>query len=320
MSISIRSNQGTARLKGMLDAGAGVSVMSEAAWKQLGAPILKPWTVPITMANDEPIKVLGITNELSMRLNELKLPMAFIVADHLGPDDFLLGRTLMDLSHNKILIRHPERRQELKRKEVTGSYSEHRKLIIETGTVLKPKEVTLCRLKLPKAIGKFRNDQQVCVLPIKDMGIEANCISAGRTWTLTKDGTIAVPMLNPTDKELIVRQGQKLAYALPAYTELKTERKPTDESQLNESTHNQVNSVSSGTTSEKSTPSGRSNFPAKDEMDEMDLLPDLEELNYRITTAQLDLLRQVILSNASVFAKNIADEGRCNFVEHRHRP
>ncbi len=40
----------------------------------------------------------------------------------------------------------------------------------------------------------------------------------------------------------------------------------------------QVKSVSSGASIGRSTPSGRSNFPAKDEMDKMDLLPDLEEL------------------------------------------
>ncbi len=49
----------------------------------------------------------------------------------------------------------------------------------------------------------------------------------------------------------------------------------------------------------------------------MELLPDLEELRDRITPAQLDRLRQVPLSNASVFAKNESDVGRCNFVEHR---
>ena len=102
-------------------------------------------------------------------------------------DDSLLGRTFIrefdipiDLSQNKILVRDPERRRELKRKEVTGSYSELMKLIIETGTVLQPKEVTLCMLKLPTAQGKFRSDRQVCIMPIKDIRSETNCISEER--------------------------------------------------------------------------------------------------------------------------------------------
>ena len=64
-----------------------------------------------------------------------------------------------------------------------GSYSDKMKLIVEAGTILKPKEVTLCRLKLPKAAGELRNDRQICELPIKDIRSEANCASAGRTLT-----------------------------------------------------------------------------------------------------------------------------------------
>ncbi len=48
----------------------------------------------------------------------------------------------------------------------------------------------------------------------------ANCASAARTLTLTKDGRVAVPFLNSSDRELTLRQGQKVAYALPAFTEL----------------------------------------------------------------------------------------------------
>ena len=71
MTVRVQSSQGIAQLRGMLDTGAGVSVLSAAAWKQLGAPVLKPWTVPITTANDQAITVLGITSELYLRLNEL---------------------------------------------------------------------------------------------------------------------------------------------------------------------------------------------------------------------------------------------------------
>ena len=59
MVVRIQTSQGVAQLRVMLDTGAGVSVMSAAAWKQLGAPVLTPWTVPITTANDQPIRVLA---------------------------------------------------------------------------------------------------------------------------------------------------------------------------------------------------------------------------------------------------------------------
>ena len=150
----------------------------------------------------------------------------FFVVEHLGEDDFLLGRTffrdsdvLIDVRQNSFLLRDPNRVRQMQREEIMGWYFDRMKLMVEAGTTLKPKEVTLCRLKLPKTAGELRIDRQICVLLVKDIRSEANCASAGRTLTLTKDGRVAVPILNPRDRELTLRQGQKVAYALPAFTE-----------------------------------------------------------------------------------------------------
>ncbi len=167
----------------------------------------------------------------------------------------------------------------------------------------------------------------MCVLPVKDIRSEAHCVSAGRTLTLTKDGRVAVPILNPTEKELTIRQGQKIAYALPAFTELIDEKATlTDYLQgdcnackrkYNQSlTH--VKSVCSSMASQaESAHSGRSNFPAKDEVEKLELLPNLEELKDRISPAQLDRLRAVLEAITAVLAKNKADVGRCRLIEHR---
>ncbi len=80
-------------------------------------------------------------------------------------------------------------------------------LIVEAGITLKPKEVTLRQLKLRKTAGELRNDRQNCLLAIEDIRSEANCASAGRTLSLTKDGRVAVPIVNPSDRELTLRQG-----------------------------------------------------------------------------------------------------------------
>ncbi len=233
---------------------------------------------------------------------------------------------LIDLSKNSILIRDPMRERNLKRKEVIGSYSERMKLIVDGSTVLKPKEITLCRLKLTGAAAHFKNDRQLCVLPIKDVRNESSCVSAGRTLTLTKDGRVAVPMLNPTDKELVMRSGQKVAYALPAFTELIDtieklrdclgERCKACNAKHKSSTLH-VKSVCSSQESMQSTPSGRSNFPAKADMDKVDLLPDLEGLTDRISPEQLKRLKAVLESKAAVFAKNKADIWCCKMVDHR---
>ena len=332
MTVQIEDKQGqSVELHGMLDIGAGVSVISAEAWQKLGAVPLKPWVVPIRMANDQPIRVLSVTDELQMNPNGPQLPVSFIVVEHLGEDDFLLGRTfirdfdvLNDLRQNSTLVRDPSRTRRLQRKEVIGSYSERMKLIVEAGTIVRPKEVTLCRLKLPSAAGKLRNDRQVCVLPIEDIRHEANCASAGRTLTLTKDGRVAVPFLNRTDREFSIRQGQKVAYALPAFTELMQKLSDClrDDCKACKTEYkcnlcNVKSFRSSAVTPAGPFQSGRSNFPAKDQLDKVELLPNLEELRDRITTAQLERLHAVLEANAAVFAKNKADVGRSRLMENR---
>ena len=45
-------------------------------------------------------------------------------------------------------------------------------------------------------------------------------MSAGRSLALTKSGRLAVPVLNPTDKQMVLRKGQEVAYALPGRSEV----------------------------------------------------------------------------------------------------
>ena len=62
--------------------------MSEEAWHKLGAPILKPWQVPFRMADDQPIRVLGISEEVFLTIADLSLPVSSIVVESFGDDDF----------------------------------------------------------------------------------------------------------------------------------------------------------------------------------------------------------------------------------------
>ena len=149
------------------------------------------------------------------------------------------------------------------------------------------------------------------MLPIKNVRLEASCVSAGLTLTLTKDGRVAVPMLNPTDKEFYMRPGQKIAYALPALTELTDAREMVEDCSYKAckictdgKKSIQVKSISSseGQESMRSTPSGRSNFPVKAEMDKIDLLPDLEELRDRVTPEQLERLKAVLETKQTLVA------------------
>ncbi len=179
------------------------------------------------MANDAPINVFGTIGPLNVRMTGQDLRVEFVVVEDLGENNFLLGSNfirefdvLIDLRENKITIRDVNARRRLCRKETMGSFKERVKLVLDSSAVLAPGQVTLCKLKLMQAAAKFRDDQQMCVMPLKDMRREAICMSAGRTLALTKSGRLAVPMLNPTDKQMTLRKGQKVAYALPAKSEV----------------------------------------------------------------------------------------------------
>ncbi len=289
-------------LRGMLDTGAGISVMSVSAWRRIGSPTLSP--------------------------------SQLVIVEDLGEDDFLLGRTfirefdvLIDLREKKIIIRDLDARWRLCRKETMGSFNERIKLVLDSSAVLAPGQITLCKLKLMQAANKFKHDQQKCVIPLKDMRREAVCMSAGRTLALTKGGRLAVPMLNPTDKQMTLRKGQKVAYALPAKSEVidlnvveancRKERCQDCQDRKVSKVEGTVKSIASSINSETTMSSGRSFFPGKEELKQPDVLPDLSDLEDKLSTKQLERLRAVLVENTSVFAKNKADMGRCNLIEHR---
>ncbi len=94
-----------------------------------------------------------------------------------------------------------------------------------------------------------------------------------------------MPILNPSDRELTLRQGQKIAFALPAFTELINMKQDLIECvrddckecnmKYKQNLHHVKSVCSSMTTLNGSTPSGRSNFPAKDELEKNCVAPKL---------------------------------------------
>ncbi len=147
-----------------------------------------------------------------------------------------------------------------------------------------------------QAAAKFKDDQQMCVIPLKDMRRKAVCMSAGRTLALTKSGRLAVPILNPTDKQMTLRKGPKVAYALPAKSEVidlnvdethcpQKGRQGCQDREVNK-VEGAVKSITSSINSEAMLSTGRSFFPGKEELKQSDVLPDLSDLKDRLTTKQ----------------------------------
>ena len=167
MTIQVSCKDGRLEpLRGKLDTGAGISVMSGGLWRRIGCPTPTPWSTVIKMANDAPINVFGTTGSLSVRSLDLRFDL--VVVEALGGDDFLLGRTfirefdvLIDLRENKITIRvhqHVHARRRLCRKETMGSFNEGGKLVLDSSAIRAPGQVTLCKLKLRQAAAKFKDD------------------------------------------------------------------------------------------------------------------------------------------------------------------
>ncbi len=118
------------------------------------------------------------------------------------------------------------------------------------------------------------------------------CMSAGRSLALTKSGRLAVPVLTPPDEQMVLRKGQKVAYALPAKSEVII---------LN--------------VAETSCPQPECRGCQESKANKVE--EDLTELEERLTAKQLDKRRAVLIDNPSVFAKNIADVGRYHLVQRR---
>ncbi len=113
MTIQVSCDDGQFEsLRGMLDTGTGINVMSVSSWERIGSPTLTPWTTSIKMANVAPINVFGTTSPVSVRMPGLELGVSFVIVEDLAENDFLLGRTfirefavLIDLRENKKTIR-----------------------------------------------------------------------------------------------------------------------------------------------------------------------------------------------------------------------
>ncbi len=128
-------------------------------------------------------------------------------------------------------------------------------------------------------------------------------MSAGRTLALTKSGRLAVLVLNTTDKQMVLRKGQKIAYALPAKSKVaevnvaenscpKAESQGCQGSRV-DNVEGELKSIASLINSEATLSSGRSFFPGKEKLKQPDVIPDLFDLKNRLTAKQLDKLRTV---------------------------
>ena len=148
-------------LYGMIDTGFGVSILSLSAYQKIAsthALSLLPYDIQLYAANGKTINTIGIAENVNFQLGGHTLETNFIViADHLGAEDFLLGRTvlpsynvLVDLTAMRVTIRDPKAPRQFK---PIHEVSDHEpSLVISTEkVVLGPFERKLVSAHNPKS-------------------------------------------------------------------------------------------------------------------------------------------------------------------------
>ena len=206
-------NQIPIPLFGMVDTGSGVSILSYNAYNKIASAtqiIWRPFDTPLFAANGQLIHTLGVAENVPFQLGGHTLKTTFVVlAGDSGVDDFLLGRNflraynvLVDLNNRKILIRDP-----LAHKVHACQYQvmdEKFRVVTHESIVLEPGE---CRTTLARVLTDdpdsliYRN---VLVSPAYSSAKRPSVLRDDLA-AVTADGLLVVPVRNPTDKQLLLR-------------------------------------------------------------------------------------------------------------------
>ena len=139
----------------MIDTGSGVSNLSLSAYQKIAsahALSLLPYDIQLFAANGKTINTIGIAENVNFQLGGHSLSTNFIViADHLGAEDFLLGRNflrtynvLVDLTAMRVTIRDPKTPRHFKPVHADSDH-EHALVISTEKVVLGPFERKLIR-------------------------------------------------------------------------------------------------------------------------------------------------------------------------------
>ena len=101
----------------MIDTGSGGSIPSLAAYQKVASAhslSLLPYDIQLYAANGKTITIVGIAENVNFQLGGHTLKTNFIViVDHLGAEDFLLGRNFLrtynvHLTAMRVTIRDPK--------------------------------------------------------------------------------------------------------------------------------------------------------------------------------------------------------------------
>ena len=146
-------------LRGMVDTGSGVSIMSFSAFNRVAlhtGVALQPYRIDLYAANGKTIKTLGIAERVRFQLGGYELETNFVVVDDAqGLEDFLLGRNflraynvLVDLTAMKIVVRAPAKPVWHHAHAQTSDEALSSTVVLDQDVVLQPFERAVLRAKV----------------------------------------------------------------------------------------------------------------------------------------------------------------------------
>ena len=194
-------------LYGMIDTGSGVSILSLAAYQKIASAhslSLMPYDVQLYAANGKTITTVGMAENVSFQLGGHTLKTNFIIiADHLGAEDFLLGRNflrtynvLVDLTAMRVTIRDPKTPRHFK---PVHEVSDHEPFLVvfTDKVVLGPLERKLVRAQV---ITQDPNQYRFRNATIRPSGMynRSSFISEDTLASVGDDGTVYQAIRNKT--------------------------------------------------------------------------------------------------------------------------
>ena len=212
-------------LYGMRDTCSGVSILSLSAYQKIASArvlSLLPYDIQLYAANGKTINTIGIAENVNFQRGGHTLKTNFIViADHLGAEDFLLGRNFLrtyngpvDLTAMRLTTRDPKTPRHFK---PVHEVSDHEpSLVISTKkVVLGPFERTLVRAQIITQNPKEYFYRNVMIHPSV---VHNRCpfVSENTLTSVGEDGTVFLAVRYRTANEnLILHSRTVLGKAQP---------------------------------------------------------------------------------------------------------
>ena len=214
-------------LRGMVDTGSGVSIMSFSAFNRRAmrtGVALQPYRIDLYAADGKTIRTFGIAERVRFQLGGYELETNFVVVDDAqGLEDFLLGRNflracnvLVDLTAMKIVVRSPAKPVWHHAHAQTSDEALSGTVVLDQDVVLQPFERAVLRAKLVTSnLEAFAFSNVVINFATPNRLLKNTIFVEDTIATVGETGSFYVSVGNLTSNAQKVKCGTMLGTAAP---------------------------------------------------------------------------------------------------------